>query len=87
MAPNDGGGERQLTRLGLRPMAVSWNRDGTRLAFTADSGYRTELRYGASQIFTVAMDGKVQIPDAPGWGVEISKDWLSKASYQKSELA
>jgi L-alanine-DL-glutamate epimerase-like enolase superfamily enzyme len=35
----------------------------------------------------VAKDGKVQIPDAPGWGVEISKDWLSKASYQKSELA
>jgi L-alanine-DL-glutamate epimerase-like enolase superfamily enzyme len=35
----------------------------------------------------VARDGKVQIPDAPGWGVEISKDWLSKATYQKSELA
>jgi L-alanine-DL-glutamate epimerase-like enolase superfamily enzyme len=34
----------------------------------------------------VARDGKVQIPDAPGWGVEISKDWLAKASYQKSEL-
>jgi len=33
----------------------------------------------------VAKDGKVQIPDAPGWGVEISKDWLAKASYQKSE--
>ena len=35
----------------------------------------------------VARDGKVQIQDAPGWGVEISKDWLSKASYQKSELS
>jgi L-alanine-DL-glutamate epimerase-like enolase superfamily enzyme len=35
----------------------------------------------------VAKDGKVQIPDAPGWGVEINKDWLAKASYQKSELA
>lgn len=35
----------------------------------------------------VAKDGKVQIQDAPGWGVEISKDWLSKATYQKSELA
>ncbi len=35
----------------------------------------------------VAKDGKVQIPDAPGWGVEISKDWLSKATCQKSELA
>jgi hypothetical protein len=27
----------------------------------------------------------VQIPDQPGWGVEISKDWLDKAAYQKSE--
>jgi L-alanine-DL-glutamate epimerase-like enolase superfamily enzyme len=35
----------------------------------------------------VAKDGKVQIPDAPGWGVEISKDWLAKATYQKSEVA
>jgi len=32
----------------------------------------------------VARDGKVQIPDGPGWGVEISKDWLEKASYQRS---
>jgi L-alanine-DL-glutamate epimerase-like enolase superfamily enzyme len=34
----------------------------------------------------VAKDGKVRIPEAPGWGVEVSRDWLAKASYQKSEL-
>ncbi|HEY3145710.1 MAG TPA: mandelate racemase/muconate lactonizing enzyme family protein [Dongiaceae bacterium] len=34
----------------------------------------------------VARDGKVQIPDGPGWGVEINKDWLDKASYQRSSL-
>lgn len=33
----------------------------------------------------VARDGKVQIPEGPGWGVEISKDWLEKSTYQKSE--
>ncbi|MEA2781129.1 MAG: hypothetical protein QOK29_2673 [Rhodospirillaceae bacterium] len=33
----------------------------------------------------VARDGKVQIPDGPGWGVEINKDWLASATYQKSE--
>ncbi len=33
----------------------------------------------------VARDGKVQIPDAPGWGVEISQDWLDRAAYQTSE--
>jgi len=27
----------------------------------------------------------VQIPDGPGWGVELNKQWLDKASYQKSE--
>lgn len=34
----------------------------------------------------VARDGKVQIPDQPGWGVEINRDWLDKATYQKSEV-
>ena len=32
----------------------------------------------------VARDGKVRIPDGPGWGVELNKHWLEKASYQKS---
>jgi L-alanine-DL-glutamate epimerase-like enolase superfamily enzyme len=30
-------------------------------------------------------DGKVQIPDGPGWGVEIEPSWLSDAEYRKSE--
>jgi L-alanine-DL-glutamate epimerase-like enolase superfamily enzyme len=34
----------------------------------------------------VAVDGKVQIPDAPGWGVEIDPAWLEKADYRASEL-
>lgn len=34
----------------------------------------------------VAKDGKVQIPEGPGWGVEIRQDWLDKARYQKSEM-
>jgi L-alanine-DL-glutamate epimerase-like enolase superfamily enzyme len=33
----------------------------------------------------VARDGKVQIPDGPGWGVEINQKWLEQAAYQKSE--
>ena len=32
-------------------------------------------------------DGKVKIPDGPGWGVEINPDWLEKAEYRKSERA
>jgi L-alanine-DL-glutamate epimerase-like enolase superfamily enzyme len=34
----------------------------------------------------VARDGKVQIPEGPGWGVEINPDWLAAADYRVSEL-
>jgi len=30
-------------------------------------------------------NGRVKIPDAPGWGVTIRPDWLEKAECQKSE--
>ncbi len=33
----------------------------------------------------VVKDGKVKIPDGPGWGVQINPEWLAKASYLKSE--
>jgi hypothetical protein len=32
-------------------------------------------------------DGKVTIPDLPGWGVEINPEWLSRAAYQRSQWA
>ncbi|MCC6469404.1 MAG: mandelate racemase/muconate lactonizing enzyme family protein [Alphaproteobacteria bacterium] len=35
----------------------------------------------------VARDGRVQIPEGPGWGVEVDKAWLEAATYQKSEQA
>ncbi|HEX4936372.1 MAG TPA: S9 family peptidase, partial [Gemmatimonadaceae bacterium] len=54
------GSEQQLTRLGLRPQGVQWNRAGTRLVFVADSGYRDERRYGASAVYTVTLDGTVR---------------------------
>jgi L-alanine-DL-glutamate epimerase-like enolase superfamily enzyme len=30
-------------------------------------------------------DGRVKIPDGPGWGVKINPAWLAKATYRKSE--
>jgi L-alanine-DL-glutamate epimerase-like enolase superfamily enzyme len=30
-------------------------------------------------------EGKVQIPDGPGWGVTINPEWLSKAKREVSE--
>ncbi len=32
-----------------------------------------------------ARNGKIQIPEAPGWGVEINPAWLAKANRQVSE--
>ena len=60
LMPNGSAGERQLTRLGLRPANLQWNRSGTRLLFTADSGYRNELKYGSTQLYDLALDGKVR---------------------------
>ena len=34
----------------------------------------------------IAKDGKVQIPEGPGWGVVINPDWLERSSYQISTL-
>ncbi len=33
-----------------------------------------------------ARDGMVQIPEGPGWGVEVDPDWLAAATHQVSEL-
>jgi L-alanine-DL-glutamate epimerase-like enolase superfamily enzyme len=33
------------------------------------------------------VDGKVTIPDDPGWGVEISEAWLQAAEYRCSQLS
>lgn len=32
------------------------------------------------------VDGKVTIPDAPGWGVEIDPAWLERSQYRISEI-
>ncbi len=29
-------------------------------------------------------DGHVTVPDAPGWGVEVNPDWLSRARWRES---
>jgi dipeptidyl aminopeptidase/acylaminoacyl peptidase len=60
LSPNDGGAERQLTHLALRPANVTWGKDGRNLVFTADSNYRNELRYGAPQVYSVSTEGVVR---------------------------
>ncbi|MBM4193811.1 MAG: S9 family peptidase [Gemmatimonadetes bacterium] len=63
----DANDARQLTRMGLRPSGVQWNADGTRILFTADSAYRSELSYGRSEAWSLSVaDGKLTrlTPDA-----------------------
>jgi len=31
-------------------------------------------------------DGEIQVPDGPGWGVEIDSEWLETAQYRRSEV-
>jgi L-alanine-DL-glutamate epimerase-like enolase superfamily enzyme len=35
----------------------------------------------------VVSDGLVQIPDGPGWGVDVSSEWLASAARTVSELS
>lgn len=43
-------------------------------------------QYGLYEPFLVTKDGKVQIPEGPGWGIEVNKEWLERSVYQKSTL-
>ena len=58
-SPN-AGTARQITRLGLRPSALDWSRDGRAIVFTADSSYRDERRYGSDEIYMATVDGDVR---------------------------
>ena len=43
-------------------------------------------QYNIYEPALVAVNGKVLIPDAPGWGIEINPDFLEKTKYQISTL-
>ncbi len=50
---------------------------------------RVEIQEGQEGLYEpvlVAEDGKVRIPDGPGWGVRINQDWLERSSYQISSV-
>ena len=41
-------------------------------------------QYGVYDELPVAREGKVQIPEGPGWGVRVNPEWLEQAIYQTS---
>jgi len=56
---------------------------GPHVEFSIEPGeWQDELYFPKLKV----VDGLVQIPDGPGWGVEINRSWLEKSSYLKSEV-
>ena len=58
---------------------------GPYVEFTIEGPDYYPWQEGLFEPALVAKDGKVQVPDEPGWGVEINGDWLAKAERQVSE--
>jgi len=56
---------------------------GDHVEFTIESNdWATELYRPLLEV----RDGRVPIPDGPGWGVTINPDWLAKAQRQESKV-
>lgn len=59
---------------------------GPYVEFSIEGADYYPWQVGLYEPVLVARDGKVQIPDGPGWGVEINPRWLEQASYQISTM-
>lgn len=59
---------------------------GAYVEFSIEEADYYPWQYGIYQDLPVAKDGKVQIPEAPGWGISICASWLEKSTYQLSEI-
>jgi len=61
---------------------------GKYLEFSIEGEDYYPLQQGLFRNWPYAVhEGKVRIPSAPGWGVEIEPEWLEGASYQISEAS
>ena len=59
---------------------------GPYVEFSIEGADYYPWQYNIYEPALVAVNGKVQIPDAPGWGVEINPEFLEKTKYQISTL-
>ncbi|MGH7562159.1 MAG: S9 family peptidase [Gemmatimonadales bacterium] len=57
--PADGGPVTVLVDLDIRPDNITWHPGGRLLAFTADPGWRDELKYEQPDLWLVTTEGKV----------------------------
>ena len=58
---------------------------GPYVEFTIEGSDYYPWQDGLFEPALTVRDGRVWIPDEPGWGVEIRRDWLDKADYASSE--
>ena len=59
---------------------------GDYLEFSIEEDDYYPWQYGVYKAFPVAVDGKVQIPEGPGWGIEVEPSWLEQSEYRISEM-
>lgn len=59
---------------------------GPYVEFSIEGADYYPWQYGIYEPALVAADGKVQIPEAPGWGIEINPDFLEQTQHQISAL-
>ena len=59
---------------------------GKYVEFTIETSETTPWGFGIYEPQLKVVDGKVKIPNGPGWGVEIDKNWLGNSDYQISEI-
>ena len=61
---------------------------GPYLEFSIEEADYYPWQYGLYRNDPYAVtDGKVMVTETPGWGVEISDEWLAKSEYRVSEVA
>ena len=72
-----------ITVFSLHMMAAIPNA-GPFVEFTIEPGINTERGDLYNPVLKVE-DGKVRVPDGPGWGVTVNPEWLAKAKHEKSE--
>ena len=60
------------------------NNAGPYVEFSIEGPDYYPWQYDVYRNLPIARDGKVQVPEGPGWGVEISEHWLEQARHQLS---
>jgi L-alanine-DL-glutamate epimerase-like enolase superfamily enzyme len=59
---------------------------GQYLAFSIEPDADYPWQVGMYEPRPQVLDGKVHAPPGPGWGVEISPEWLKRADHHASRL-